>query len=245
MDEAEPSWSIRDLAELAGTTVRTIHYYISEGLLPPPVGTTRNASYAPTHLARLRVIAALRDEGLALANIRQRLAPLSDEQALEVARALDEHLSKTGETPLTTLGLIEAALARHNVADREEREAAPPVRLANMAIMEPRELFHQLTDMAEPEPSRGSAGDYLNRVLRKPEVSRTSSAVPLPRPPPRKPQESERPEAWYHFRIEDGVELRVREDRYRESKGRMRAVIDTLRTTLRRYGMSQPDKCDE
>src|SRR5574338_1010843 len=72
----EAGWSIRELAEQAGTTVRTIHYYISEGLLPPPSGATRSATYSDAHLARLRLIGPLRDEGLALASIRQRLAPL-------------------------------------------------------------------------------------------------------------------------------------------------------------------------
>lgn len=241
MDVAEAGWSVRDLAELAGTTVRTIHYYISEGLLPPPAGATRNAFYSPAHLARLRLIGALRDEGLALASIRQRLAPLSDEQALEVAGELDQHLSQSGETPLTTLGLIEAALASRNVAGSED---SPSLRYASASLAEPNEAFDAQSRRAEADESRGSAGDYLNRVLRKPASSRPAMPVPMPRPKPapRKPIEGERPEAWYHFQIDDGIELRVREDRYRESKGRLRAVIDTLRMTLRRYGLSHNEQ---
>ena len=88
MTNVNAGLSVRDLAEQADTTVRTIHYYIAEGLLPPPQGTKRNANYTVAHLARLRLIAALRDEGLALAGIRQRLAPLSDEQAVDVMREL-------------------------------------------------------------------------------------------------------------------------------------------------------------
>jgi hypothetical protein len=67
--------------------------------------------------------------------------------------------------------------------------------------------------------------------------------MPRPKPPARKPGDSDRPEAWYSIQIEDGIELRVREDRYRESAGRLRAVTDTLRTTLHRYGLS--NKADD
>lgn len=243
MLEPEGGWSVRDLAEQAGTTVRTIHYYIAEGLIPPPQGTTRNASYSAAHLARLRLIAALRDEGLALASIRQRLAPLSDEQALEVAGELDEHLSRAGETPLTTLGLIEAALSTRMNAEIEVADAASPMRFASMSLAEAPQSFDPKSASNQP---RGTAGDYLNRVLRKP-PPRPATPVPLPRPQPpaRKPHENDRPETWHHFRIEDGIELRVREDRYRESKGRLRAVIDTLRTALSRYGLSHADRDED
>lgn len=247
VDQSEAGWSIRDLAELAGTTVRTIHYYIGEGLVPPPAGATRSASYSPAHLARLRLIGALRDEGLALASIRQRLAPLTDAQALEVAGELDAHLSQAGETPLTTLGLIEAALASRNAAESEASDSIPSLRHASMSLTEPVQAFSARIEQQAPGEPRGTAGDYLERVRRKPAPPRPVQPAPMPRPKPpgRKPHDSERPEAWYHVRIEDGIELRVREDRYRESKGRLRAVVDTLRTTLRRYGLAQADQGDE
>jgi DNA-binding transcriptional MerR regulator len=230
--------SVRDLAELAGTTVRTIHYYISEGLLPPAVGTTRNAMYTEAHLARLRLVAALRDEGLALASIRQRLAPLSDEQAIEVVGELDTYLSRADDVGFTTLGLIEAALASRNLAEPAVDEAAAAT-YSRMAMNRPPRMMSEAIETASSEPPRGSASDYLSRVLRKPAGS-PPQPVPMPRPKPqvRKPVESDRPEAWYYFQIEDGIELRVREDRYRESGGRLRAVTDALRTTLRRYGFA-------
>lgn len=243
VDVSERGWSVRDLAESAGTTVRTIHYYISEGLLPSPDGATRSATYSTAHLARLRLIAALRDEGLALANIRQRLAPLTDEQALEVATELDEYLALNGGTPLSTLGLIEAALASRNVAESEET-AMPRLRsLERPPIAEPRLSFPSESTDSTPD---GTAGDYLSRVRRQPGSQPPPPvSMPRPKPPVRRPIDSERPEAWYSFQIEDGVELRVREDRYRESKGRLRAVIDTLRTTMRRYGVSPSEPQEE
>ena len=242
MSSPSAALSVRDLAEMAGTTVRTIHYYISEGLLPPAVGTTRNATYTEAHLARLRLIAALRDEGLALASIRQRLAPLSDEQAIEIAGELDTYLSRADDVGFTTLGLIEAALASRNLAEPSAGQARPAA-YSRISIDRPPKMMSEVIQTDSSEPPRGSASDYLNRVLRKPTPPQTQPVpMPRPKPPVRKPVESDRPEAWYYFQIEDGIELRVREDRYRESGGRLRAVTDALRATLHRYGFKNKSK---
>ncbi|HEX5167178.1 MAG TPA: MerR family transcriptional regulator [Thermomicrobiales bacterium] len=233
------AWSVRELAEQAGTTVRTIHYYISEGLLPPPAGATRSATYSEAHLARLRLIGALRDEGLALASIRQRLAPLSDEQALDVVADLDEHLAEPEATPLTTLGLIEAALASRAMEEEVTSQMTTVSRVMPSPATAPYSAEVAPSDRAD------SASEYLKRVLRKP-APRPEQPVPMPRPmprpaPPQRPQlDTSRPETWHYYQIEDGIELRVREDRYRESKGRLLAVIDTLKTSLRRYGLADP-----
>ncbi len=237
MHSRNAALSVRDLAELAGTTVRTIHYYISEGLLPPAVGTTRNATYTEAHLARLRLVAALRDEGLALASIRQRLAPLTDEQAIEVAGELDTYLSRADDVGFTTLGLIEAALASRNLAEPATKTDRP-VTNARLAMERPLRMMAEVSEADSSEPPRGSASDYLSRVLRKPAGPQQPAPMPRPKPPVRKPVESDRPEVWYYFQIEDGIELRVREDRYREAGGRLRAVTDALRATLRRYGFA-------
>jgi DNA-binding transcriptional MerR regulator len=236
MDPSTAEWSVRDLAELAGTTVRTIHYYVSEGLLPPPDGATRSATYSVAHLARLRLIAALRDEGLALASIRQRLSPLTDGQAIEVAGELDRYLDQPGDPPLSTLGLIEAALATRSQTGLQYDTDPPPP----MASIEQPLSRARVAPLSGPSP--GSASEYLQRVMRKSAINENLPApAPRPQPPPRKPVEPERPELWYHVKIADGVELRVRDDRYREAKGRFRAVADTLRTVLNRYGLGSPE----
>jgi hypothetical protein len=69
--------------------------------------------------------------------------------------------------------------------------------------------------------------------------------MPRPKPKLQKPRDLNRPEAWYHFQIEDGIEVRVREDRYRESTGRLRAVIDSMRAAMQRYALTQSHEEDE
>src|SRR5687768_12437038 len=163
-------YSIRDLAETAGATVRTIHYYTAEGLLPPPSGTTRNATYGPAHLARLRLIAALREEGLALAAIRGRLAPLTDQQVLEVEDALDRHLAAGEPSPVSTLGLIEAALATQATEAWPASFAAPDMSAPAAQPRLPHEASWDQPPLAArmsmaPEQPAGTARDYLDRLL--------------------------------------------------------------------------------
>lgn len=72
-------YSIADLERETGVSSRNIRYYISEGILPPAYGRGPTATYDLGHLLRLRMIARLRDEGIGLKEIRERLGGMSDE----------------------------------------------------------------------------------------------------------------------------------------------------------------------
>lgn len=58
-------------------TKRTLRYYVSTGVLPPPQGTTRQSRYAIEHLAALVAVRSMQYEGLIL-----------DKAKTEVERAL-------------------------------------------------------------------------------------------------------------------------------------------------------------
>ncbi len=80
---AEPNrYALGDLERETGVAGRTIRYYISEGLLPPAYGRGPGATYDLGHLARLQMIQTLKIQHLPLADIRQRLADLSDNEIL-------------------------------------------------------------------------------------------------------------------------------------------------------------------
>lgn len=64
---------LAELAERSGVPARTIRLYISEGLLPGPLRTGRNAAYGPEHLRRLGEIRALQRRGLTLSQARRAL----------------------------------------------------------------------------------------------------------------------------------------------------------------------------
>jgi DNA-binding transcriptional MerR regulator len=72
--------TLEELTSDAGVTVRTVRYYIAEGLLPPPEGAGRAARYTEEHRNRLDLIASLKDRHLPLREIRQFLRDLSPEE---------------------------------------------------------------------------------------------------------------------------------------------------------------------
>lgn len=83
-DEAQ--LTIEELASQAGTVTTTVRMYQSKGLLPPPQRRGRIGYYGQGHLARLRLIAQLQEQGFSLASIKQ----LTD--AWESGRGLDDIL---------------------------------------------------------------------------------------------------------------------------------------------------------
>jgi len=78
------TYAIGELARRADVTPRTIRFYVAEGLLPPPQGAGRAALYTSNHLCRLELIKLLKEEFLPLAEIRDLLAGLSQEEIADL-----------------------------------------------------------------------------------------------------------------------------------------------------------------
>ncbi|MEU7577218.1 MerR family transcriptional regulator [Streptomyces sp. NPDC041068] len=76
-DTEEPTLTVDELAARAGVTVRTIRFYSTKGLLPPPViGPRRVGHYGQEHLSRLALIEELQHQGMTLAAIERYLEQL-------------------------------------------------------------------------------------------------------------------------------------------------------------------------
>jgi DNA-binding transcriptional MerR regulator len=83
--------TIDQLAERSGISVRTIRFYATRGLLPPPQLRGRTGLYGPDHLARLELVSELSALGFSLAAIEQhmqRLPPSAGAAELALLRAL-------------------------------------------------------------------------------------------------------------------------------------------------------------
>ncbi|MEU0072277.1 MerR family transcriptional regulator [Streptomyces sp. NPDC006332] len=88
----EPTLTIDELAARAGVTVRTVRFYGTRGLLPPPsIGPRRVGHYGREHLARLALIEELQQQGMTLAAIErylQQLPPGLSAHDLAIHRAV-------------------------------------------------------------------------------------------------------------------------------------------------------------
>jgi DNA-binding transcriptional MerR regulator len=131
----ETDWStlltIDELAGKVGMTVRTVRSHIGRGLLPPPHLRGRTAYYDTEHVARLRLVATLQDEGFNLAAIdrlvhatpaesaeqvltfhRALVTPWLDEPSLEMTY---DDLARLSATPVDEDAL--ATLAEHGLVE--------------------------------------------------------------------------------------------------------------------------------
>ena len=71
---------IHELAQRAGISVRTIRYYIEEGLLPQPTYQGKYSYYTLDYLNRLELIRRLKESYLPLREIRAIMRSLTDDQ---------------------------------------------------------------------------------------------------------------------------------------------------------------------
>lgn len=134
------TYTIGELSQQADVTPRTIRFYVAEGLLPPPLGAGRAATYTADHLVRLELIKSLKDEFLPLAEIRDLLAGLTvteieellaqkrrplpsprPENAREYIRTLLQTDPETADSPV----MLRQAVTSHKKA-RTAPNVSPP-----------------------------------------------------------------------------------------------------------------------
>ncbi|MES9620567.1 MerR family transcriptional regulator [Streptomyces tuirus] len=164
----EPLWSIGELAERAGATVKTVRFYSDQGLLPEAARSSGgHRRYGPQALERLQLIRSLRTLDLPLPQVRR---ILEDEDAAGDALedAVDSRLRELGGE-LKALRWREAAL--HLVRD------CPPAQRAGRL---------RLLGTLETPPSTAPLARFWRTWL-PPRMPRRSTAafleVAVPRPP--------------------------------------------------------------
>ncbi|MEO3765464.1 MerR family transcriptional regulator [Streptomyces sp. B8F3] len=124
--------TVDELAARAGVTVRTVRFYSTRGLLPPPViGPRRVGRYGPEHLSRLALIEELQHQGLTLAAIEryvQQLPPGLSAEDHALHRALVATWVPDAETEVSR-----AELERRAGRSLTDDDVA---RLAAMGVLE-------------------------------------------------------------------------------------------------------------
>jgi DNA-binding transcriptional MerR regulator len=118
------AWSTREIAELAGTSLRAVRHYHEVGLLPEPERRTNGyKQYGVSHLVRLLRIKRLTDLGFSLSQIEA--MGDADEHPEQALRDLDAELAATIERLQRVRVELELILSRSAPTDMPS-EFAPP-----------------------------------------------------------------------------------------------------------------------
>jgi DNA-binding transcriptional MerR regulator len=199
-------YTLLDLAKLADVTPRTIRFYIAQGLLPAPTTAGPAARYAESHLARLRLIKRLQQTHLPLADIRQRMRGLTDEQIDEMGEAptppstgsaLDYIRGVLGGRPTPAPAVAEPSQPMYVMAAPAASIQAPPA----ASIQAPPAASIQ----APPAPAQAPAA-----------------------PAPAEPNRSQ----WDRISLDPDVELHIRRPLTRQQNKRVERLITIARQLL-------------
>ena len=160
MDDAATMLTIGQLAQRTGLPVRTIRYWSDIGAVPPAGRTGRDhRRYDAAAVARLELVATLRELGLGLAEVRRVL----DRQAT-VAEVAATHVEAL-DAQIRTLRLRRAVLA--TVARRKpgNEEMTLMNKLATLSAQERKQIIDDFVDevFAGLEPDTGLAA-HLRRA---------------------------------------------------------------------------------
>jgi DNA-binding transcriptional MerR regulator len=180
MSNAEESYSLKELCREANVTERTVRYYIQEGLLPPPKGVGVFARYDRNHLLRLKLIRRLKEEYLPLAEIRKRLADLSQTELEELAQQVELSVQYDEEeadaksyldTVLNKRGTnLQSQILREQTQTRARNMPPPPAAKPvpapstpdKLAIQKEKPVYHQpVSDNKAEEWKRVKVADGL------------------------------------------------------------------------------------
>ncbi|GAP15348.1 predicted transcriptional regulator [Longilinea arvoryzae] len=117
-NQDEEGMLIGDLARRANVSVRTIRFYIAEGLLPAPQARGRFATYGEDALLRLNVIRRLKETFLPLREIRERLTGLSTADVQRLLTELEQNSPAAQSSRSSALDYIDQITA-HREASRQ------------------------------------------------------------------------------------------------------------------------------
>jgi DNA-binding transcriptional MerR regulator len=133
----ETAYKLDELAKAAGTSPRTVRYYVQRGLLPPPVFKGKDSAYAKDHLVRLRAIRKLQEAYLPLDAIAAELAGKSIEQIEAIAEKKAAPVPPPNVEIVVTTPLVRShAWRRLEIADGLELHLADDASAETKALAE-------------------------------------------------------------------------------------------------------------
>jgi DNA-binding transcriptional MerR regulator len=201
----ERQYTLQELADSAGVSIRTIRYYIGEGLLPGPEGAGPQSHYTESHAKRLQVIALLKDRFLPLKEIRRELTGLDD-------AAIDRLIIDLGGGEQSEL------------ADFQDAPAEAP---ASASVAD-----EQAFRIDAPPSYDARALDYIDSALSRRPARFRGIREGRERGSRTRSEERDEGERWRRIEVADGVELLVREETYQRRRDRIEWLIDWARKVV-------------
>jgi DNA-binding transcriptional MerR regulator len=227
-------YSISDLAGLTGLSVRTIRYYLAQGLIPASGESGPGAHYGDGHLGRLRLVRRLQQQHLPLAEIRSRLASLTDAEVIGLTDA------ETVAQPATSaLEYVRSVLApRGDMATSMppapgapnrflRRMAAPFAAQVRTVMAEPALPLAtaQLPASIAPGPEAPGASAAQPAEVAAPQPA----AISTPQPAPASMERSQ----WERLSLGPDLELHIRRPLGRLEQKRVERLITIARQVLK------------
>ncbi len=210
-EKNQPSklYSITELERLTGVPRRTIHYYVKEGMIPPPEGLGRNARYSEEHRLRLALIQEMKaSTHLRLAGIREVIDTMNEHQLRhEVERFRRERGDETSEDRLESTWEVMSSGPPDGHVDlrvgpsEESSDAELDETSDDASDGEPRRLY---MDMAS-EPSIRRSKNLFSSLRDRARMARHDTTGATPPDP-----DAIDADAWNRVRVDDNVEIHYR-----------------------------------
>ncbi len=221
---------IHELAERAGVSVRTIRYYIAEGLLPAPTTRGRYAYYSQEYLDLIELIRRLKEAYLPLREIRSLVMSLQPNKVREV---LEE-----------SAGLPQEELLRSIRANQSEKLLNLPDELVGgfeddtAASYSQRIMDQGAKSNKEYLPTPDLKSRTSSPPLRKPEIqdpflNELEEPVQQPNYDMQIPSPAREDTIWRRYEVAPGVELNVQLTYLRKYKEGIAKLIQLARDLLK------------
>ncbi|MEI6042956.1 MAG: MerR family transcriptional regulator [Chloroflexota bacterium] len=198
------NYSLKELCRASGVTERTVRYYITEGLLPPPNGTGPFSRYGYEHWLRLKFILRLKEEYLPLNEIKSLLVDKSvaELETLAQRSGLFGEISAVGgkvgskDAPENDETFLNLLRSQTSAEARLLRQQMTPYTTESGDLLEE---GAEETDDLQTAPKKK---EYSKAPFLREEVSQVTSTAP---PEPLQPISQN----WERIIVAPGIELHV------------------------------------
>ena len=195
--------TLEDLAVQSGLTLRTLRYYMQEGLLPGPDTRGKYARYSQQHLDRLELIRRMKELRLPLQEIRQLIDNMTPEEMSRLRLYQDEIARKLN-------------LNQYAMNDTREIKQKPSSALDYIhSIQDGRENLRKYQADKDAMPAANAIRPMMLKQIE-----------------PTAPQPPTGQETWRRIQLADGIELNVRESDDQHEQHQLEQLIQSVRKLI-------------